>query len=72
MVQRVKNLTRIHEDMDLIPGLTQWVKDLVLLQAAAVTGVAGIWHGCGCGRPAAAALILCLAWELPYATGVIL
>ena len=24
------NPTRIHEDSDLIPGLTQWVKDLVL------------------------------------------
>ena len=24
------NLTSIHEDVDLIPGLTQWVRDLVL------------------------------------------
>ena len=27
----VMNLTSILEDMDLIPGLTQWVKDLALL-----------------------------------------
>ena len=26
VAQRVKNPTRIHEDADLIPGLTQWVK----------------------------------------------
>ena len=26
-----KQLTRIHEDVALIPGLNQWVKDLVLL-----------------------------------------
>ena len=25
------NLIRIHEDSGLIPGLTQWVRDLVLL-----------------------------------------
>ena len=32
VVQPVKNLTRTHEDMSLIPGLTQWVKDLALPQ----------------------------------------
>ena len=30
MTQRVKNPTSIHEDADSIPGLTLWVKDLVL------------------------------------------
>ena len=26
VVQGVKNLTNIHEDMDLIPGLAQWLR----------------------------------------------
>ena len=28
VAQQVKNQTRIHEDAGLIPGLSQWVKDL--------------------------------------------
>ena len=30
MAQKLKNPASIHEDTGLIPGLTQWVKDLTL------------------------------------------
>ena len=53
MAQQVMNPARMHEDAGLNPFLPQWIKDPVLLW---------LW-----GRPAAAALIRPLAWELPHA-----
>ena len=53
MAQRVTNLTSVHEDVGLIPGLTQWVEDLALLLAAMWVIDAAqtwCWRGCGVGR----------------------
>ena len=55
MAQWVKNLTDIHEDVRLLPGLAQGVKDLVLLW---------LWY-----RLVVTTLIRPLAWESPYAAG---
>ena len=35
MAQQVKKKTSIHKDVGSIPGLSQWVKNLALLQAVA-------------------------------------
>ena len=54
MVQQVTNQANIHEDVALISGLAQWVKDLVLPKAVGqVAGAAQIWccSGCGVGWP---------------------
>ena len=62
------NLTSIHEDSDLNPGLTQWVK------GSSIAVSCGAGHRCGSDpallwlwyRLVATALIP-LAWEPPYA-----
>ena len=66
MAPQVKNPTSIHEEVGLIPGLTQWINDLALPQAAVQCKSLLLWLWC---RLAAAAPIQPLTQESPYTAG---
>ena len=50
MAQQLRTQPSLHEDMDLIPGLTQWAKDLAFPRDATwFTDEVQIQDCCGCG-----------------------
>ena len=73
MAQLLTNLTRIHKDVDLIPGLAQWEGSSVAVSCGVgcrcSSDPALLWLWC---RSEAAAPIPPLAWEPPCAAGVAL
>ena len=58
--------------MGSIPDLAQWVKDLAVNHGIGLKGSSDLVLPWLWPRLAAAALIQLLAWELPYAAGVVL
>ena len=74
MAQQLTNPTSIHEDMGLIPGLNQWVKELAFAMSCGVgyrhssdPKLLWLWY-----KLVATATTGPLAWEPPYATSVAL